>query len=220
MVSPNTFKERVRQTLIECSKKYKIFFLDYDYLVCSDAFSQKKYYIINAYKDNYLHLTGVSTTMSPNTFFERCINGTLSENDFSFVKFGQTESSVKGTVRRKIKVLPYIDNAFSNTSLVEENFQKDNFICSFATSDTVCTLGFSSSEKSKPMTLLQGNGLNLLKQKPIKLILRKQKDKEKFDEIIVGNIMLLTEYLPDIGEFLSKDLLEQLSDKYALTKTS
>ena len=31
-----SFKERVRQTVIECSQKYKSNYVDFDYLVCSN----------------------------------------------------------------------------------------------------------------------------------------------------------------------------------------
>lgn len=83
-----SFKERVRQIIIQCSKKYKENFLDYNYLVCSSAFTENDYYIINAHADNYQHLTGVNSVLSPKTFFEKCFNGTITTDEFDFIKKG------------------------------------------------------------------------------------------------------------------------------------
>lgn len=205
------FKERVRQTVIQCASDYKSYFVDYEYLICSDAFTLKKYYIVDAHEDNYLHLTGVSVTMSQNDFFKNCIDGSLQETDFSFIKAGQTEAAVKGTVRRKINALPGITNVFSANAQVEEDFHKNRIYCSFAVGNSTCTLGFSVSNKTKPMTLLNGNELDLTKAKPIKLVLRKPSGADKFDEIVVGDSEILSEYLSDIKDMVDESLLRVLS---------
>lgn len=100
------FKERVCREIVKAAKKYEEIYLNYEYLVCSKAFIKRKYYIISAEKDNFQHLTGVHSRVSPQIFFDKCCQGTLSVEDFDFIKKGQNEKSVKGTVRRKIKVLP------------------------------------------------------------------------------------------------------------------
>ncbi len=207
-----SFKERVRQTVIQYSKDYKSYFVDYEYLICSDAFTRKKYYIVDAHEDNYLHLTGISVTMSPNDFFKNCFNGTLQESDFSFIKPNQKESAVKGTVRRKINALPGITNLFSSNAQVEEDFQKNRICCSFAAGDSVCTLGFSMSDKTKPMSLLSGNELDSSKAKPIKLVLRKKNGTDKFDEILLGDEKIIAEYASDIKEYIDESLLKDKSN--------
>lgn len=53
------FKQRVCKTAIACAQIYKTEFLDYNYLVCSKAFTLKPFYIINAHADNFQHLLGV-----------------------------------------------------------------------------------------------------------------------------------------------------------------
>lgn len=50
------FKERVRNILINEAVTYKESYVNYQYLVCSDAFDHKDYYIINANEDNYQYL--------------------------------------------------------------------------------------------------------------------------------------------------------------------
>jgi len=83
-MSEITFKERVKNVLINESKIYKQVFVDYEYLICSDAFIINDYYIISANKDNYQHLTGIHSLISSQDFFDKCFNGTLSKSDLIF----------------------------------------------------------------------------------------------------------------------------------------
>ena len=100
-----SFKERVRQVAINEARHYKRMFVDYDYLICCNTFTNKKYYVISGEKNNYAHLLGINILCSPNEFFAKCISNSLTENDFDFFKSGQRETDVKGTVRRKITSL-------------------------------------------------------------------------------------------------------------------
>jgi len=43
-----SFKERVRQVAINESQNYKEIFLDYDYLICFDSLSIKRFFLITA----------------------------------------------------------------------------------------------------------------------------------------------------------------------------
>ena len=54
-----SFKERIRQEIIKEAKRYKEIYVDYEYLICSEAFVKRNYYIVNAEKDNFQHLTGI-----------------------------------------------------------------------------------------------------------------------------------------------------------------
>lgn len=109
MEGQKSFKERVKETVISNAVSYKWYYVKYEYLLCSEAFEQSAYYIVSAHEDNYLHLTGLHTSLSAEDFFYKCLNGTLDETDFDFVKDGQNEKEVKGSVRRKI--IPNYDEA-------------------------------------------------------------------------------------------------------------
>ena len=67
-----SFKQRVCQSIIDQSKIYQKIFVDRQYLICSKCFKNRKYYILVANKDNYLHLVGVHTNLTPSDFFEKC----------------------------------------------------------------------------------------------------------------------------------------------------
>ena len=66
-----SFKERVRTELISAANQYKRIYLDYEYLICSEAFIKKDYYIIAASKDNFMHLTGVNALINAQEFFDK-----------------------------------------------------------------------------------------------------------------------------------------------------
>jgi len=202
-----SFKERVKNEIISAAKVYMQIYVYYEYLICSDAFIAKDYYIIDAKPDNYQHLTGVNSLISSQDFFNKCCDGTLQVTDFNFIKQGQSEKSVKGSVRRKIAILPYMMNLFQGDVLVEETFTRNQIICTFATADNKCTLGFIDSSKSRPMSLLKGNELNTQRAKKIRSLLRKHITREKFDEIIIGNSKTLMEYYDVIKNHISDNLI-------------
>ena len=176
-----SFKQRVCQSIIDQSKIYKKIFIDRQYLICSKCFTNRKYYILVANKDNYLHLVGVHTTLTPSEFFEKCFNDTLTENDFDFSKKNQSEKSVKGSVRRKISALENINNFFAQELYIEEGFRKNKVSCVIATSDNKITIGFSEGIYSRPKTLLKGNMLNMSTNQ-IDLILSKEKKDKTFNK--------------------------------------
>lgn len=200
-----SFKERVRLEIIKAAKKYKEIYVDYEYLICSEAFVKRSYYIVDAKKDNFQHLTGVHSQISAQSFFDKCMNGSLSEDDFDFIKKGQDEKSVKGTVRRKIQVLPDMMELFRDSLLAEEDFEKNRVICNFATADGNCTLGFVDSGKARPKSLIKGNELK--NPKPIELILRKRSGTEVFDEIVIGDKKDLSKYRKQIEGITAEELL-------------
>jgi hypothetical protein len=180
-----SFKERVRKDTIRYAAEYQNIFINYDYLVISDAF-QQKYHIVKAWSDNYMHLTGVHSSLPATDFFQKCLDGTLSEADFDFKKPGLSEKSVKGTVREKIKALPDFCNMFSGTNIYcQEYFHKGKAYCTFASTDGIFTIGFI--EEGKPQTLMKNNQLDMTLAQPAIVILRKKREEPEFREVILGD---------------------------------
>ena len=207
MAEQKSFKERVKETVIQNAYSYKRYFVDYEYLLCSEAFVKNEYYIVSAYEDNYLHLTGLHTSLDAATFFEKCYKGTLEENDFDFCKSGQNESEVKGSVRRKINSLPSIMDMFNVGTSVEEDFEKNRIRCALAAGNVSATLGFVVAGKAKPMTLLKGNELSSAKAKKLDLVLRRKSGESRFTEILIGDGERLAEHKDALSGLLSEDLL-------------
>lgn len=207
MAEQKSFKERVKETVIQNAYSYKRYFVDYEYLLCSEAFVKNEYYIVSAYEDNYLHLTGLHTSLDAATFFEKCYKGILEENDFDFCKGGQNESEVKGSVRRKINSLPSIMNMFNVGTSVEEDFEKNRIRCALAAGNVSATLGFVVAGKAKPMTLLKGNELSSAKAKKLDLVLRRKSGESRFSEILIGDGERLAEHKDALSVLLSENLL-------------
>lgn len=212
MEEQKSFKERVKESVIQNATLYKEYYVDYEYLLCSKAFEKNDYYIVSSHADNYLHLTGVHTNLKAETFFDKCYDGTLEEDDFDFIKKGQKESEVKGSVRRKINVLPDVMNLFTETTVIEEDFEKNRIKCALAAGNTITTLGFVVTGKAKPMTLLKGNELNSAKSKSLDLVLRRKTGESKFTEMIIGNNKMLKEYKNSLDDVLAENLLDLVKE--------
>ena len=205
-----SFKERVVKIAIEQAISYKNVFVDYEYLFCSEAFINQDYYIISAKPDNYRHLIGVNTIVSADDFFKKCINGELKEDDFDFFKNGRSEKEIKGSVRRKIKSLPHLTSIIGKNLIVQENYNKNGILCSFATTDCEITVGFINEGKSRPKTLLWGDSLDWDKSAFVDLVLRRKIGEKLFSDIVVGDVELVQKYQDKIKDVISDDLLNIL----------
>ena len=201
-----SFKTRVRDAIIDNAIYYRNDFTEYDYLIYSKDFKNRHYYIISAENDNYKHLTGVQTELSGNDFFDKCIAGSLTEEDFSFSKKNQSEKEVKGSVRRKITVLPLMKNLFNGTAKIEEDFEKNRIRCSFAAGSADCTLGFViTDDKARPKTLLKGDEIDKEKSCTIGCVLRKKRSSKHFNELLFGDLTAIQNELGQDGLIDTKD---------------
>ena len=202
----HSFKEKVAQAAIEYAQQYSDIFLDHEYLLCSEAFSNQDYYIISAHADNYRHLIGVNTEISAEDFFEKCITKTLTVDDFNFSKKGQSEKDVKGAVRDKLKALPDFLSMMERALIAQESFSKNRVHCSLATTDKSATVGFIAAGKAKPKTLLRGNRLDSSQSGTVDLILSKSREDQFFSSITYGDENNIKKYHKKIETLLSPEL--------------
>ena len=192
-----SFKERVKNIAVDCSIKYRDNLCNYEYLVISEAFTDK-YCIIRAEADNYMHLIGVSSQLSAQEFYQKCIDSTLTENDFDFNKNKQSEKSVKGSVREKIVALPSFCDMFTKADLrCQQDFSKGKVKCSFASASDKFTIGFV--QEGRPKSLMKNNQLNNNTSQPIIAVVRKDKGTSNFTEVVLGSIKGYEYILKDIN---------------------
>lgn len=214
------FDERVKNAIISYAQKYKYYYTDYEYLILSQAFNSKKFYIISAKEDNFLHLTGVNSPLSPQEFFTKSFNGTLSTNDFDFHKKGQSEKEVKGSVRRKIQVMDNTIGIFDKEApnvKVEENFTKNAIRCSFAAGNSSFTIGFSISDNVRPKTLLKGSELNNTNALSIDAVLRRKSGDSTFDTLLYGSKEVCNKYKDIITNNSTQELIDNLFSESTYT---
>lgn len=200
-----SFKTRAKDAAIQNAQVYKNVFLDYEYLICSTAFTDRDFYMIRSYKENYMHLTGINSALKPKEFYDACINGSLKDEDILLTK---DKNANKNKIKSKMKAISNLNKFFSDNLMVEEHFEHNRVICTFSGSDSFCTIGFIPSENSRPMTILYGNKLDPQKSKKADLVLRKSRDSDYFDEIVVGELSSLQTYYERISQYVDSSLIK------------
>ena len=159
-----SFKETIKNLLIESAKKYQ-FLVKTKIEITSDGFAMKKTYVIRFYETNFLHLTGVKTTLSSFDFYKACCGGTIRLEDFDC----DSSKELKGIIRKKMKNLVNIDSFFKSAIEVQEDFKKNSIKCLLGASDNKCTIGFANAKYCvRPQTILDKNHLD--KEKPIIIV--------------------------------------------------
>ena len=150
-------KKSVLSTIIQGAKDYSKL-LGRTFVFKSDSFRFKKEYAIKFHKNNFLHLTGVITKLSPDDFYESAFNGTLTENDFDITS--NTNSLLSTHVEMKMHNLSDIHLIVDSKVMIEEQYQRGKITCSLASSNGKFTLCFIGSHLLAPMSLLYGNTLH------------------------------------------------------------
>lgn len=121
-----------------------------------------------------MHLIGINSSLSPQEFYNKCIDKTLTEDDFDFNKKNLSEKSVKGSVREKIVVLLDFCEMFTEPDLkCQQDFSKGKVSYRFASATNSFTIGFVGV--GRPKTLMKNNQLNGEKTEDVIAILRKEK---------------------------------------------
>ena len=150
----------IKQALIDSAQSY-FKLLNCDIIIKSTNFVQSNSYILKFFKTNFLHLTGLKTSLPTEVFFLKCYAGTIVESDYSL-----GPNNDRKTVKRKLKNLICIGDFFKNEIMVQETFIKNQIVCKIATSDGKCTLGFVDAKYYlRPKTILANNHLD--ESKPI-----------------------------------------------------
>ncbi len=158
------FKKKILKTINVSAKLYSGL-CDNFYIVSSADFQKAPYYVLHFYPQNFLHLTGVKTSLTPLDFFLKAKNGELLGEDFdcgSPKSANKRERDLYGHVVQKMRHLPKLAAAFNGEEKLcaQENFKKGAIPCCFATANGKFTIGFIGKELC-PLTLLNGNMLDL-----------------------------------------------------------
>ena len=165
-------------------------------------------FLIAAQKENFLHLTGVSSHRRKGDFFDACLNGSVCKSDFNFEGKRRSARENRGNARRKLNSFPRLRHLFSSDLLIEQNYVKNSISCSLAASEGRITIGFTGKILLAPMTLLKGNHLH--NPQAVSFVLRKKNGEEKFNELIYGDENCLPSSLRILGYNVSEDLIETI----------
>ena len=84
-------KENILKTIITCAKLYEQNLCGKDFIYIIRGLLNHSFCIeVTCLSTNFMHLMGVNTKMKAATFYQACLNGKLSLNDFSLRKDGST----------------------------------------------------------------------------------------------------------------------------------
>jgi len=193
-------KQRMVETYIKNALVYKELFLEKSYLVYSSKMKLQEYYILEAKKSNYLHLTGIETPLNPDEFWNKCTNRTLNDTDITTdwtVLEKDEKNKVKGNIKRKLIALDLLESIFNTGRLeIEEDFKKNRIICKIGISESNITLGYTGGKKMYPKSLLKNNLLKVDKKIMADLLVMKDINSEKYDQILFGNISTIQSNTP------------------------
>ena len=202
-MNKNRSYNKVIKIATQCAKDYDKLYAKYEYLIISDAFP-KGYVLMNGDPQNFLHLVGVRTNISPLEFFNKCLNDSLTCNDFNLRKRTKEGGYIDLThkVNNKLQVLPYFCNMFSYDGLyVQQPFRKGSIEGYYATSNSDGSISLERKvsdndkftivfvEEGKPKSLLNGSYLNANISKPVDCVLRREKGKHvPFSHVVFANL--------------------------------
>ena len=145
----------IKQALIESAQSY-FRLLNKNVILASPSFIEHDSYLLRFFRTNFLHLTGLKTSLSTEEFFLKCFAGTILESDYSL-----GPNNDRNTVKRKLKNLVNIGEFFKGEVMVQETFIKNQIVCRIATCDGKCTLGFVDAKYYlRPKTILANNHLD------------------------------------------------------------
>lgn len=151
-----SFKQRAFELLKVGATEYSKL-LGIDFVLISDKFKNRDKYVLRFYEGNFLHLTGVETSLPAKDFFLKCFDGTVTNNDFDC----DSTLILKGTVRHKLSHIISISTFFDGNIRCQESFVKGKVKCIVAASDRKYTLGFTGGEGPlNPLTLLHNDFLD------------------------------------------------------------
>ena len=154
-----SFKERVLSGIISGALSYSSL-IGKQIKVKSPLFKIRNEYVLRFFPRNFLHLTGVHTSLPSMDFYLKALDGSLSLSDFDC----DSSPALKGTVRCKVRNLQNIGTFFEWFVKVEEDFSSGSVRCKFATSESTYTLGFIGKSFLVPNTLLHKDKIRESKQ--------------------------------------------------------
>lgn len=103
-------KTEAIKVITDACKKYDSFLDDREFLIVYIEKGTVKYAEVSFRKSHFLHLTGVKTNLSARRFYEKCMAGKLSEEDFQIDNTGK--------VQQKLRVLPFLHDVLYNNCMI------------------------------------------------------------------------------------------------------
>lgn len=146
-------KANAIRIVTKAAQKYDEFLNSRHFLIVY-RFQKEIHYTEVGFRDfNFLHLTGIKSSLSAQSFYERCLNHRLSENDI--------EIDSKGKAVQKLTVLPYLHDLLYHNCMIGDFVSSGIMIrADYFVGDTklVLSVGFRKEKgRDCPVTLYSGD---------------------------------------------------------------
>lgn len=178
----NITKKEALARVFSAATEYKNNLVDQSLLfICTDKHKLAYHLEVTFDASNFLHMTGVETSVKPQHFFEMCLDRRLTENDFEF--------SDDGTTPLKMIALPkLVKKNLSANMLGDYNMAQPKLYTEKIAGGVYACVGFIRTGKYGryvPNTVLEGDIRKRVKQADrIVLTYRKKRGEEKYSEIV------------------------------------
>jgi len=103
-------KKTALQIIVKSAKDYELRLNNKHFLIIYQECGYTKMVSVGFRDMNFLHMTGVTTKLSAQQFYDACLNGKLSESNFEIDK--------QGKVQQKLDVLPYLSDLLYHDCMI------------------------------------------------------------------------------------------------------
>lgn len=191
-------KDRAIEILTDSAKVYDDLLKNKSYLIISysNVFKSYRHFEIVFNSANFMHLTGVDTRLKPSVFYKKCLNNRLSKNDF--------ELKNNGTTMLKLELLPKMFelNIYRTIGDYSEFSDYIKIEADIAAGNNKGTLALKNIGNNLyiPCSLLRDsidNRISSLSKQKITYIYSKNKNDNKYRDIIYEDKKGLTHAIPD-----------------------
>lgn len=141
-------KEEALSIILKCADQYKMNLANRNLLfICTNSTLNVSSIEVIFTGSNFLHMTGIkflsTPVISPNAFYNRCIDRRLTINDFDMDENGHTE--------QKLMVLSQLVKAnLSADAVGDYNSSRPLLVTDKLAGGVKCCMGFVADEKKKP----------------------------------------------------------------------
>lgn len=108
--SKNISKKEAISILVKAAKQYDAQLNNRHFMVVYQEGNLTKEVVLGFRAMNFLHLTGVKTSLSAKQFYFACLNGKLAERD--------VDLATNGKAQQKLAVLPYLSQLLYNNCMI------------------------------------------------------------------------------------------------------
>lgn len=190
-------KEEALQTMIKAAKLFQENLCGKKILVVFGDENRPDFVEIKANGENFVHLTGVATSVSAGDFYERLLGRRLSENDFNFKQDGT--SQLKLSVIESLLSIKYSAQIFG-----DYNYGRPRLYTKKLMGNIAASIGFVPAGKKYfvPNTILKGDIRDDITRGKHKVlaILSKPSNAKEYEQIVkVGKKVSVDDVLHKIS---------------------